>query len=160
MNDLQSETLTHRSLCERFVGRVAGTTLSSGRPCPAPPPRQKSPAASSLDRIASSSAIGDKEMKQTHTHFVSVCIAETLATETFVPLGWVRVAAPEASDVGLSWVTRLGNIVSSCSACALWNWCVIALMVPCLRCLRNLGYQAHYYGLFGSCRAPGKVVHC
>lgn len=157
MNDLQSETLTHRSLCERFVGRVAGTTPSSGRPCPAPPPRQKSPAASSLDRIASSSAIGDKEIKQTHTHLVSVCIAETLVAETLRNL---RVAAPEASDVGLSWVTRLGNIVSSCSACALWNWCAIALMVPCLRCLRNLEYQAHYYGLFGSCRAPGKVVHC
>lgn len=114
MNDLQSEALTHRSLCERFVGRVAGTTPSSGRPCPAPPPRQKSPAASSSDRIASSSAIGDKkgiqdETKQ--THFVSVCIAETLVAETFVPLGWVRVAAPEASDVGLSWVTHLGNIV-------------------------------------------------
>lgn len=101
-----------------------------------------------------------RDETNTHTHFVSVCIAETLAAETFVPLCWVRVAAPEASDVGLSGVTRLGNIVSSCSACALWNWCEIALMVPCLRCLRNLGYQAHYYGLFGSCRAPGKVVHC
>lgn len=100
-----------------------------------------------------------RDETNTHTFRFSLHCRNTCC-RNLCTLGWVRVAAPEASDVGLSWVTRLGNIVSSCSACALWNWCVIALMVPCLRCLRNLGYQAHYYGLFGSCRAPGKVVHC
>lgn len=76
-------------------------------------------------------------MKQTHTHFISVCIAETLVAETFVPLGWVRVATPEASDVGLSWVTRLGNIVLWISARVLWvrvyptDWEFVQLFCMC-----------------------------